>query len=212
MTGDIASLVYLGAITLFILAIRDMASAQSGLRGLVYLVVGMAGAILAALMLPNVLAYTSIAASIAIGAAAGTVAVKRLKPELLAQAVAVMQGLIGLAAVLIAVAALLSPAVFGIGVAGQLSFSLLGLLWLGAGFGLAAFVGSLPAYASRKVSLDNGEKPLPLRLFFASSTGWAMACLGFALANLLLVVAGGLVGAASIALALPDGREAASGD
>ncbi|MBF0269198.1 MAG: NAD(P)(+) transhydrogenase (Re/Si-specific) subunit beta [Alphaproteobacteria bacterium] len=212
MTGDVASLVYLGAIALFILAIRDMASAQGGTRGLVYLVVGMAGAILAALMLPNVIAYTSIAASIAIGAAAGTVAVKRLKPELLAQAVAVMQGLIGLAAVLIAVAALLTPAVFGIGVSGQLPIGLLGFLWLGAGFGLAGFAGSLPAYASRKVSLDNGEKPLSLRLLLASSTGWAMASLGFALANLLLVVAGGLVGAASIALALPEGREAASGD
>ena len=145
--SNIAALSYLAAAVLFILALKGLSSPVSARRGNLYGMLGMALAIGTTLTLPGVHSYLWIAVAVAIGGAIGTVTAKRIAMTAMPQLVAAFHSLVGMAAVLIAGAALWSPESYGIGIAGSIHTASLIEMSLGAVIGAITFSGSVIAFA-----------------------------------------------------------------
>ncbi len=138
---------YLIAAVLFILALRGLSSPESARRGNLYGMAGMAIAIATTFTLPAFNAFVPALAAIAVGGVIGTVIAKRIAMTAMPQLVAAFHSLVGLAAVLIAGAALWSPQQFGIGQPGAIKLSSLIEMSLGSVIGAITFSGSVVAFA-----------------------------------------------------------------
>ena len=142
------TLLYLAAAVLFILALRGLSSPITAQRGNQYGMAGMALAIATTLMLPQVEAYGWILMAIAIGGAIGYVIARGIAMTAMPQLVAAFHSLVGLAAVLIAMAALWEPSAYGIaGDDGAIHFGSRIEMGLGAIIGAITFTGSIIAFA-----------------------------------------------------------------
>ena len=125
MSPNLAALLYLSAGVLFILALRGLSSPETSRRGNLFGMVGMAIAIVTTLLLANIssgLTWGLIVGGMMIGAGIGAIIALRIAMTAMPQLVAAFHSLVGLAAVLVAAAALYSPAAYGIGAVGS-SFS-----------------------------------------------------------------------------------------
>jgi NAD(P) transhydrogenase subunit beta len=140
-------LAYVLAAVLFILALRGLSSPETARKGNTYGMIGMALAILTTLVSPIVESYSWIVIAIALGGAAGTVIAKKVEMTALPQLVAAFHSLVGMAAVLVAMAALLTPESFGIVHAGQIATGSLLEMGLGVAIGAITFSGSAVAFA-----------------------------------------------------------------
>ena len=160
MSG-ITTLLYLGAAVLFILALRGLSSPVSARRGNQYGMAGMALAVLTTLTLPQVESFGGIFLGIAIGGVVGYVIARSIAMTAMPQLVAAFHSLVGLAAVLIAMAALWSPEAYDIGFPGEIHFGSLVEMSLGAIIGAITFTGSIIAFAKLQ-GLMSGA---PLRFF-----------------------------------------------
>ena len=138
---------YLVAAICFILALRGLSSPQTGRRGNLIGIIGMVIAIGTTLLGPNVLSYSWIIAGVLIGGAIGTVIALKVEMTALPQLVAAFHSLVGLAAVFVATATLLSPAAYGIGSVGTIPTSTLVEMALGTFIGAITFTGSIIAFA-----------------------------------------------------------------
>src|ERR1700680_2668290 len=117
MTANIAALLYLIAGVLFILALRGLSSPETSRTGNRRGMIGMALAIVTTLAVARVtdtLTWGLIVAGIAIGGAVGAITARRIAMTAMPQLVAAFHSLVGLAAVLVAGAALYSPDAYGI--------------------------------------------------------------------------------------------------
>src|ERR1700735_640690 len=114
---------YLIAAVCFILTLRGLSSPVTARRGNLYGMIGMGLAILVTLSLPAIHGYNFIITGIVIGGVAGTIIARRIAMTAMPQLVAAFHSLVGLAAVLIAFAALWSPENYGIGAAGHIHLS-----------------------------------------------------------------------------------------
>ncbi len=141
------SLLYLLAAVLFILTLRGLSSPQSAQRGNYYGMIGMALAILVTLNMPAIHGYHTIIPAIVIGGAVGMVIARRIAMTAMPQLVAAFHSLVGLAAVLIACAALFAPQTYGIGSVGNIHFASLIEMSLGSVIGAITFSGSVVAFA-----------------------------------------------------------------
>ncbi|HVY12958.1 MAG TPA: NAD(P)(+) transhydrogenase (Re/Si-specific) subunit beta [Alphaproteobacteria bacterium] len=145
------SLSYLISAVCFILALRGLSSPETARAGNRFGMAGMALAIGTTLvLLPRLLgevSYTLIVAGILVGGAIGTFIALRIKMTALPQLVAAFHSLIGLAAVLVAWAAYLSPASYGIGTDEGIQQSSLIEMALGLAIGAITFTGSVVAFA-----------------------------------------------------------------
>ncbi|MCD6034330.1 MAG: synthetase [Rickettsiales bacterium] len=146
MSNEIA-IAYLIASVCFILALKGLASPKSARQGNILGIMGMGIAIVATFCLPVVYHNIPIVLGIAIGGSVGAVIALRIKMTAMPQLVAAFHSLVGLAAVLIAGAALHAPESYGIGVAGYLRTSSLIEMSLGAAIGAITFSGSVVAFA-----------------------------------------------------------------
>ena len=123
MSSDLASLLYLVAGVLFILALRGLSSPETSRRGN-YL--GMAGmAIAVSPRSPwrgphEPLTWAMIVGGIAIGGGIGAVIARRIPMTAMPELVAAFHSLVGMAAVLVAAAAFYAPEAFGIGTPGAI--------------------------------------------------------------------------------------------
>ncbi|WP_404385865.1 NAD(P)(+) transhydrogenase (Re/Si-specific) subunit beta [Caenispirillum salinarum] len=140
-------LAYLVASVLFILALRGLSGPETARRGNLYGMVGMAIAIITTLMSPVVTSYVWIILGIIIGGAIGTVIALRIQMTALPQLVAAFHSLVGLAAVLVAAAALFNPEAYGIGTPGEIGAGSLIEMSIGTAVGAITFTGSLVAFA-----------------------------------------------------------------
>jgi NAD(P) transhydrogenase subunit beta len=140
-------LAYLVAAVCFIMALRGLSSPTSARRGNQYGMAGMAIGILTTFTLPQVQGYLYILLGIAAGGAIGWVIAKRIAMTAMPQLVAAFHSLVGLAAVLVAMAALWSPETYGIGTAGDIHFASLIEMSLGVIIGAITFTGSIVAFA-----------------------------------------------------------------
>src|SRR3954470_2254176 len=112
MTGSLATVAYLGATILFILSLGGLSNPEASRRGNLYGMVGMAIAVLATLLGPQVepngIAW--IVGAMAVGAMVGLYAARVVKMTQMPELVALMHSLVGLAAMLVGYANYIDPA------------------------------------------------------------------------------------------------------
>src|SRR6516165_4136691 len=122
MSSNLVALLYLVAGILFILALRGLSSPETSRRGNYLGIAGMAIAVITTLFLarPGFGGLGLIILGIAIGGGIGAFIARRIAMTAMPQLVAAFHSLVGLAAVLVAGAALYSPAAYHIGVEGAI--------------------------------------------------------------------------------------------
>jgi NAD(P) transhydrogenase subunit beta len=208
--SSIATLAYLVAAVCFIMALRGLSSPASAQQGNRYGMAGMALAVLTTLTLPVVQNYLWIILGIAAGGTVGALIARRIAMTAMPQLVAAFHSLVGMAAVLIAFAALWSPESYGIGKAGEIHFASLIEMSLGVVIGAITFTGSVVAFAKLQGLMSGspirfiGQHPLNamlgiaalvlLILFCATESKTlfiAMTLVAFALGVLLIIPIGG---------------------
>lgn len=147
MAANLSALAYLISGVLFIMALRGLSSPETARRGNFFGIAGMVIAIVTTILNPNVLGFDLIVLGLGIGAVIGTVIALRIQMTAMPQLVAAFHSLVGLAAVLVAAAALYAPESYGIGIAGQIKTASLIEMSLGAAVGAITFSGSIVAFA-----------------------------------------------------------------
>ncbi|MCA0201170.1 MAG: NAD(P)(+) transhydrogenase (Re/Si-specific) subunit beta [Proteobacteria bacterium] len=138
---------YIVAGVFFILTLRGLSSPETSRKGNMFGMVGMAIAIFTTLTSPVVQEYVWIVAGIAVGGALGVVIAKKIEMTALPQLVAAFHSLVGLAAVLVATSALLSPTSYGLGEVGTIATGSLVEMSIGLAIGAITFSGSVIAFA-----------------------------------------------------------------
>ena len=112
MSANQVALSYLVASVLFILALKGLSSPLSARRGNRFGIAGMTIAVATTLLITRRVDLTL--AALAIGGIIGWLVAKRVEMTQMPELVAAMHSLVGLAAVLIAIAVVNNPAAFGI--------------------------------------------------------------------------------------------------
>jgi NAD(P) transhydrogenase subunit beta len=212
--SNVVALGYLAAAICFILALRGLSSPATARQGNRIAIAGMAIAILFTLFtLPHASVgnYLLILIGVAIGAAIGVVIALRIPMTAMPQLIAGFHSLVGMAAVLVAAAALYNPAEFHIttptGAIKGLSLLEMGL---GAVIGAITFSGSVIAFAKLQALMRSAPILLPQRHLINAGLGgaivlllvvfigtgsafvfWLMTLLAFAIGFLLIVPIGG---------------------
>ena len=122
MSHSLAAFLYLVSGVLFILALRGLSHPTTSRRGNIFGIVGMAIAILTTLSLMPLGAggLVLIVLGIAIGGGVGAYVARSIAMTAMPQLVAAFHSLVGLAAVMVAAAALYAPSSFGIGEIGSI--------------------------------------------------------------------------------------------
>ncbi|MXO58623.1 NAD synthetase [Altererythrobacter salegens] len=230
---------YLAAGVLFILALRGLSSPATSRAGNRYGMIGMLIAVVTTLVThfpgelfygdtivtsgesfqhfgPDWASFGEILAAIAIGAIIGLTTARRIAMTAMPQLVAAFHSLVGLAAVLVAVAAFLNPDAFGIlGVSGDILPVSRIEMTLGAAIGAITFSGSVIAFAKLNGNMSGAPILLPARhwinlgtlaaililtvMFTHSPVGgpgenplfWVVVALAFAIGFLLIIPIGG---------------------
>jgi len=210
------SLAYLVSGVLFILALRGLSSPVSSRAGNRYGMAGMALAIATTLVTHNAASLPEIGVAILIGGIVGFVIARRIAMTAMPQLVAAFHSLVGLAAVVVGVAAYLNPGAFGILDAGSneiLTHSRIEL-GLGVAIGAITFSGSVIAFLKLNGSMSGKPILLPARHMINLGTlaailgliawffvlpapsavpwlFWTMLGLSFAIGFLLIIPIGG---------------------
>ncbi|VAW11139.1 NAD(P) transhydrogenase subunit beta [hydrothermal vent metagenome] len=149
MSANIAALLYLISGVCFILALRGLSSPETSRQGNALGMAGMALAVVTTLFVSGAGSFSSwamIIAGVGIGGGIGAVIARRIPMTAMPQLVAAFHSLVGLAAVLVAAAALYAPTAFGLGVVGQIHGATLVEMALGAAIGAITFTGSIVAF------------------------------------------------------------------
>ncbi|TPL98732.1 NAD(P)(+) transhydrogenase (Re/Si-specific) subunit beta [Mesorhizobium sp. B2-3-10] len=148
MTVNLASFLYLVSGVLFIMALRGLSHPTTSRQGNLYGMVGMGIAIATTLALatPSAGRFGLIVLGLAIGGGVGAVTARRIAMTSMPQLVAAFHSLVGLAAVMVAAAAIYAPESFGIGTAGDIHAQALVEMSLGVAIGAITFTGSVIAF------------------------------------------------------------------
>ncbi len=162
-----APLLYLAAGVLFILALRGLSSPATSQAGNRNGMIGMAIAVGTTLALVwqqlDATTWGLILGGVAIGGGIGAYIARRIAMTAMPQLVAAFHSLVGLAAVLVAAAALYAPGSFGIlGNSGIKTASLIEL-GLGSAIGALTFTGSVIAFAKLNGNMSGAPILLPAR-------------------------------------------------
>ena len=138
LNANIAALLYLVSGVLFIQALRGLSSPDSSRRGNALGIAGMALAFLTTLLwaTPGWGGFGLIILGVGIGGGIGAVIARRIPMTAMPQLVAAFHSLVGLAAVLVAAAALYAPSAFGIGAPGEIHGASLIEMSLGVAIGV----------------------------------------------------------------------------
>ena len=173
MTTGLLAVSYIGASILFILSLGGLSHQETARRGNVYGILGMVIAIVATAMTGNVTNYAVLIPAVAAGGILGVVVALRVEMTQMPQLIAIFNSLVGLAAVLVAIASHLNP-VF------DLTRSELIILdveiYLSVFIGIVTFTGSVVACAKLQAILSGRPLLLPgrnwLNLIVALSLVW----------------------------------------
>ncbi|MBO0902636.1 NAD(P)(+) transhydrogenase (Re/Si-specific) subunit beta [Jiella sonneratiae] len=212
MSETTAAFFYLVSGVLFILALRGLSHPTTSRQGNLMGMVGMAIAILTTLFLagPSFGGLLLIIIGIAIGGTAGAVIARRIAMTAMPQLVAAFHSLVGLAAVMVAAAALYAPEAIGIGTVGAIHGQALVEMSIGVAIGAITFTGSVIAFLKLDGRMSGKPIMLPQRhainvalaillvvlvIWFAASEShllfWLVVLVSLALGVLLIVPIGG---------------------
>jgi NAD(P) transhydrogenase subunit beta len=190
---NLAAVLYLASGVLFILALRGLSSPESSRAGNRNGMIGMAIAIattLAILLDKKILDGLTvglIVAGVAIGGTVGAVIARRVAMTAMPQLVAAFHSLVGMAACLVAVAAIHTPAAYGIAAPdGTVQLRSLIELSVGLAIGAVTFTGSVIAFAKLNGNMSGAPILLPARHLLNLLIGFAILVL-----IVMLVMSGG---------------------
>jgi H+-translocating NAD(P) transhydrogenase subunit beta len=159
-----AMLAYLASGVLFILALRGLSSPASSRSGNRFGMAGMLLAVVTTLVVQHLASGAEILAAVVIGGLVGLVVARRIAMTAMPQLVAAFHSLVGLAAVLVAAAAFLEPAGFGIqGTDGLILPASRIEMGLGVAIGAITFSGSVIAFLKLNGNLSGAPVMLPGR-------------------------------------------------
>ena len=210
---NIANFLYLVSGVLFILALRGLSHPTTSRQGNRFGMIGMGIAILTTLISSppaGGIGWLLLIGGLAIGGGIGGFMARRVQMTSMPQLVAFFHSLVGLAAVLVAAAALYAPQAFGIGATHQIHAQSLVEMALGLAIGAITFTGSVVAFlkldgrmSGKPILLPNrhiiniglGALLVVLLIVFVTTESklvfWLIALLSFALGFLLIVPIGG---------------------
>jgi NAD(P) transhydrogenase subunit beta len=213
MNSNIVALLYLVCGVLFILALRGLSSPASSQRGNIFGMVGMAIAIvttLAASPPAGIVAWLLVILGMGLGGGAGAVIARRVPMTAMPELVAAFHSLVGMAAVLVAAAALYAPSAFGIGGVGSIHKASLVEMSLGVAIGAVTFTGSIIAFLKLSGRMSGAPILLPARhviniallallifliVWFVRSESylafWLLTLTAFVLGGLIIIPIGG---------------------
>lgn len=212
MSENFAAFAYLVSGVMFIMALRGLSHPTTSRKGNLYGMAGMALAIVTTLLLakPSFGGFAMIVAGLAIGGGAGAVIARKIPMTSMPQLVAGFHSLVGLAAVLVAAAALYSPHAFGIGEVGEIHAQALIEMSLGVAIGAITFTGSIIAFLKLDGRMSGKPIMLPMRHIINSAlligivvligvlvasesytVFWLIVALSLALGILLIIPIGG---------------------
>ncbi|MEE2566531.1 NAD(P)(+) transhydrogenase (Re/Si-specific) subunit beta [Hyphobacterium marinum] len=215
MDANLAALLYLVSGVLFILALRGLSNPETARQGNYFGMAGMAIAVGTTLLAVDLgfMALVWIVLAVALGGGIGAVIARRIPMTAMPQLVAAFHSLVGMAAVMVAAAALYRPDAFHIADAlGNLKSISLVELSLGAAIGAITFSGSVIAFAKLQglvsgapivfkgqhwINLAIGGVIAVMIVFLVASGGdaksafWVLAILAFVLGVTLIIPIGG---------------------
>jgi NAD(P) transhydrogenase subunit beta len=166
MNANLTALLYLVSGVLFILALRGLSNPETSRRGNYFGMVGMGIAILTTLAShppAGIGAWALVVLGVASGGSVGTVIARRVPMTAMPELVAAFHSLVGMAAVLVAAAALYAPAAFNIGTVGNIHESSLVEMSLGVAIGAITFTGSVIAFLKLSGRMSGAPIILPAR-------------------------------------------------
>ncbi|MGO4620877.1 NAD(P)(+) transhydrogenase (Re/Si-specific) subunit beta [Ensifer sp. 2YAB10] len=175
MNANFAAFLYLVSGVLFIMALRGLSHPTTSRKGNTYGMIGMGIAIVTTLLLakPSFGGLMLIVLGLAIGGGVGAVIARRIAMTSMPQLVAAFHSLVGLAAVMVAAAAMYAPESFGIGTVGDIHAQALVEMSLGVAIGAITFTGSVIAFL--KLDGRMSGKPIMLSGRHAINAGLAIA-------------------------------------
>ena len=213
MSANIAALAYLVSGALFILALRGLSSPETSRRGNLQGIVGMAIAVVTTLVLADIaegLTWGLIVLGVGIGGGAGAVIARKIPMTAMPQLVAAFHSLVGLAAVLVAAAALYTPDAYGIGTVGDIRVASLIEMSIGSAIGAVTFTGSVVAFTKLQGLVSGRPVVFPgqhllnaalgvlivaLAVWFCRTEShaafWLLTLLAFAIGVLIIIPIGG---------------------
>ena len=185
MSVNLAAFLYLVSGVLFILALRGLSHPTTSRQGNMYGMTGMAISIVTTLLLarPSFGGLVLIIIGIAIGGGIGAIIARRIAMTAMPQLVAAFHSLIGLAAVLVAAAAIYSPHSFDIGEVGQIHAQALIEMSLGVAIGAITFTGSIIAFLKLDGRMSGKPIMLPGRHIINAALAAAIVLLAIVLVN-----------------------------
>ncbi|MCO5158883.1 MAG: NAD(P)(+) transhydrogenase (Re/Si-specific) subunit beta [Aquamicrobium sp.] len=185
MSENLASFLYLVSGVLFIMALRGLSHPTTSRQGNFYGMIGMAIAVATTLILaaPSFGGLVLIVAGIAIGGGAGAVIAKRIAMTSMPQLVAAFHSLVGLAAVLVAAAAMYAPESFGVGTVGHIHTQAIVEMSLGVAIGAITFTGSIIAFLKLDGRMSGKPIMLPGRHVVNAAIAIALVVLVFMLVS-----------------------------
>jgi NAD(P) transhydrogenase subunit beta len=192
VNANIAALAYLASGVLFILTLRGLSSPVTSRRGNQLGMFGMALAIvvtlatLAAQGLLDPMTIGLMLGGVILGGSAGAIIARRVHMTAMPQLVAAFHSLVGLAACLVATAAIFAPAAYGIAEGTGIKLESLIELSLGVAIGAITFTGSLIAFAKLNGNMSGAPIILPARHLLNIAIGLAVVAL-----IVFLVISGG---------------------
>ncbi|MCG6121398.1 MAG: NAD(P)(+) transhydrogenase (Re/Si-specific) subunit beta [Microvirga sp.] len=212
MSSNVANLLYLVSGVLFILALRGLSHPTTSRQGNMFGMIGMGLAVATTLVYanPSLGGWLLVIVGIAIGGGAGAVIAKRVPMTAMPQLVAAFHSLVGMAAVLVAAAALYAPLAFDIAARGAIGGVTLFEMGIGAAIGAITFTGSIIAFlkldgrmSGKPIMLPSrhvinaglaGALVLLLAIFVATESAmafWLIVIVSLALGVLLIIPIGG---------------------
>jgi NAD(P) transhydrogenase subunit beta len=213
MNADLAALLYLAAGVLFILALRGLSSPETSRRGNLFGMIGMAIAVVTTLGLhppAGAGAWGLVLLGLTIGGSTGAVIARRVPMTAMPELVAAFHSLVGMAAVLVAAAALYAPTAFELGKVGAIHEASLVEMSLGVAIGAVTFTGSVIAFLKLSGRMSGAPIILPARhainialavaivvvgLWFVRTESylafWLLAFAAFAFGVLIIIPIGG---------------------
>src|SRR5215211_7858106 len=213
MSANVSSILYLVAGVLFIMALRGLSHPTTSRQGNLYGMAGMGLALLTTLVgAPpvGIGAWALVILGLAAGGGAGAYIARQVPMTAMPQLVAAFHSLVGLAAVLVAAAALYAPQAFGIGQPGRIPEASLFEMALGVAIGAITFTGSIIAFLKLDGRMSGKPIMLPYRhhiniglavllvvllvVFIRGESYavfWLIVLVSFALGVLLIVPIGG---------------------
>ncbi|MFD9902062.1 NAD(P)(+) transhydrogenase (Re/Si-specific) subunit beta [Mesorhizobium sp. UC22_110] len=179
MSVNLASFLYLVSGILFILALRGLSHPTTSRQGNFYGMIGMAIAIVTTLLLakPSFGGFALIVVGLAIGGGVGAYTARRIAMTSMPQLVAAFHSLVGMAAVMVAAAAMYAPASFGIGEVGAIHGQALVEMSLGVAIGAITFTGSVIAFLKLDGRMSGKPIMLPARHLINIVLGAALVIL-----------------------------------